>query len=287
MKIIDVKVLTGDSSFLLDDGKVSILVDSGFGFTGEEMTNKIADYLGDRKLDYIFLTHSHYDHVLGSINAALRYPEAKVVAGAYASKIFAKPTARALMHKLDSEFAKECGYGDYADLTEHLKVDIEVEDGDTIKTGDLTWQVIGLPGHTKCSVGYYCVEEKLLIGVESLGVYGKNGIVMPSYLVGYQMVMDSIARVKALNPEKILIPHYGVIEGEEAKVYLMASEKSSVEDAKMIKRAILEGKTDEEIVSMLHEKYYFGYIETIYPIAAFTLNAGITVRLLRNEEIEF
>ena len=43
----------------------------------------------------------------------------------------------------------------------------------------------------------------------------------------------------------------------------------------------------KKLLQCFMKKYYFGYIETIYPIAAFTLNAGITVRLLRNEEIAF
>jgi hypothetical protein len=35
MKITDVRVLPGDSGFLIDDGKTSILYDTGFAFTGE------------------------------------------------------------------------------------------------------------------------------------------------------------------------------------------------------------------------------------------------------------
>ena len=85
-------------------------------------------------------------------------------------------------------------------------------------------------------------------------------------------------------PKKILIPHYGIIEGEECTAYLNAAEKSAREDALEIVQGIREGKTDVELVAMLHKKYYFGYIETIYPIAAFMLNAGITVQLLRREE---
>ena len=37
MKITDVRVLPGDSGFLIDDGKTSILYDTGFAFTGEQL----------------------------------------------------------------------------------------------------------------------------------------------------------------------------------------------------------------------------------------------------------
>lgn len=63
INITDVRVHPGDSAFLIDDGTTSILYDSGFAFTGYQVAEKIKKHLGNRKLDYIFLTHSHYDHV--------------------------------------------------------------------------------------------------------------------------------------------------------------------------------------------------------------------------------
>ena len=105
LTITDVRALPGDSAFLIDDGKTAIMLDSGFAFTGFAVADKIKAVLGERDLDYIFLTHSHYDHALGSAYALRYWPNAKVVAGAYAAKIFAKPTAKAVMRDLDRKFA--------------------------------------------------------------------------------------------------------------------------------------------------------------------------------------
>ena len=66
IKIIDMRVQPGDSAFLIDDSETAILYDSGFGFTGFALAEKVKNYLGRRPLNYIFLTHSHYDHALGS-----------------------------------------------------------------------------------------------------------------------------------------------------------------------------------------------------------------------------
>ena len=41
IKVYDVRVLPGDSAFLLDNGETSILYDSGFGFTGERIAENI------------------------------------------------------------------------------------------------------------------------------------------------------------------------------------------------------------------------------------------------------
>lgn len=159
VRIIDVREQKGDSAFLLDDGKTAILYDSGFAFTGNAVVGKIKKALGDRELDYIFLTHSHYDHALGSCYVKSAYPNAKVVAGSYATKIFAKDSAKAVMRDLDKKFATKCGVEDYEDLIDELRVDIAVDDGDEIKAGSMTFRVFSLPGHTKCSVGYYCEEK--------------------------------------------------------------------------------------------------------------------------------
>ncbi len=283
LKIIDVRVQSGDSAFLIDTGKTAILYDSGFAFTGYAVAEKIKTCLGSRKLDYIFLTHSHYDHALGSVYALKYYPDAKVVAGEYAAKIFAKPTARALMRELDNKFARRCGVESYEDLIDELHVDIAASDGDIIKAGELKFTVINLSGHTKCSVGYYCKELKLLLSTETIGVYGGDGVVVPSYLVGYKKSLDSIKRVEELEIENILVPHYGLLNSEQTREYLKLAKISNIETAEQIADMLRAGKSKNEIMQFFKDKFYHGYIKTIYPIDAMELNTGITIDLIERE----
>ena len=280
--VTDVRVCPGDSAFLIDDGKTSIMYDSGFAFSGYAVADKIKEVLGERKLDYIFLTHSHYDHALGSAYARRYWPEAKVVAGEYAAKIFAKPSAKAVMRDLDNKFAKTCGVGAYEDLIDELKVDIPVCDGDIIKAGDMEFTALSLPGHTKCSVGYYCPAKKLLLGCETIGVFSGKDVV-PSYLVGYQMTIDSIERVEKLDIDNILIPHYGLLDKENTAFYLKEAKKSAIETAKEITDMLRAGRTREDIMGFFKNKFYHGYTKTIYPIDAMELNTGITIDLLARE----
>lgn len=283
IKIYDVRQHQGDSAFLIDDGQCAILYDSGFAFTGDAVAQNIKKILGERELGYIFLTHSHYDHALGSVYAKRLWKGAKVVAGEYATKIFAKSTARAVMRDLDRKFAKTCGVAEYEDLIDGLSVDIPVADGDIIKVGDMEFKVLNLPGHTRCSVGYYCEEHKLLLSCESIGVYNGKDNVVPSYLVGYDMVLESIGRVEKLGAERILVPHYGVVSGEEAKLYLRKARESAVETAQEIVGMLKMGRSKAEIAEFFKNKFYHGYIKIIYPIDAMELNTGITIDLLARE----
>lgn len=281
--ITDVRVNPGDAAFLIDDGNTAIMYDSGFAFTGYKVADKIKNILGERKLDFIFLTHSHYDHALGSCYSLKYWPDAKVVAGEYATKIFAKPTAKAVMRDLDRKFAEKCGVTEYEDLIDNLKVDIPVSDGDSIIAGDMEFIAINLPGHTKCSIGYYCPREKLLLSCETIGVYNGSNDVVPSYLVGYEMTLESIEKVQKLDVENILVPHFGLLDKETTRFYLKKAKESAIETAKELKELLEKGKTKEEIVEFFKDKFYFGYIKEIYPIDAMELNTDIMIDLLKRE----
>ena len=281
--ITDVRPNLCDSGFLLDDGKTAILYDTGFAFTGYRLADNVREALGERKLDYIFLTHSHYDHALGAMYVKKYWPDAKIVAGAYAAKIFAKPTARAVMRDLDQKMAASCGVEDYEDLIDTLTVDIAVEDGDTVAAGDMVFTAISLPGHTRCSVGFYLAEERLLLGTETLGLYGGEGIVMPSYLIGYETSLASIDRAASLNIDTLLLPHYGVLRMDAVKEFLTESRRSAADTAEGIARILENGGSEQDAFHFFKDRFYHGYVKDTYPIDAMELNTGIMVRMIRKE----
>ena len=143
--------------------------------------------------------------------------------------------------------------------------------------------MLNLPGHTKCSVGYYNEKEKLLLCCESVGVYDGEGSVVPSYLVGVEMAISSIERVQKLDIEKILVPHFGLLENEEAKLYLSRAKISARETADEIIALLKAGKAKEEILEFFKDKFYKGYIKEVYPIDAMELNTNITIDLIKRE----
>lgn len=283
LKITDVRHHPGDSAFLIDDGTTTVLYDTGFAFTGYSVADNIQKILGERSLDYIFLTHSHYDHAAGSPYICARYPNAKVYAGEYAVKIFDKPSARAVMRDLDHRFAEKCGVLDYEDRIDALKVDFSVKEGDVIAAGSMEFTVVELPGHTKCSVGYYLASEKLLLGTETLGVYDGGDIVFPSYLVGYQIALESIAKAEMMDIENIVLPHYGLLDREKTAFYLSLCRKNAVETADGILSILQKGGSYEDAVRFFREKFYHGNVPAIYPEDAMKLNTEIMVKLLEKE----
>lgn len=287
LKITDVRALPGDSAFLIDDGTTAILYDSGFAFTGYRVADNIKKALGDRPLNYIFLTHSHYDHALGAVYALKYWPDAKIVAGEYAVKIFQKDSAKSLMRELDRKFAAICGVTEYEDLIDDLKVDIPVRDGDKIRAGTMEFTVVDLPGHTRCSIAYYLEKEKLLLSCETLGLYDGLQTIVPSYLVGYQITMDSIAKAQRLEIENLLLPHFGLLDREQTAFYMKNAEISARETAEEVVAILKAGGSHKDAFELFEKKLSnSSKIFEVYPRDAMELNTGITIKLLEKELIE-
>ena len=190
------------------------------------------------------------------------------------------------MRALDQSAARKTGVTDYEDLTDELHVDIVVSDGEEIACGGMIFRVIALPGHTKCSVGFYAAQSKLLLGTETLGVYFGQDTYLPNFLVGYQMSLDSFARVRELDVQSVLIPHYGRVDGEEARSYLTGAEKATVDTAMRIREILASGGSKEDAFAYFKERFYTERIRPAYPIDAFNLNTSVLIDRIQKELVQ-
>jgi len=273
----------GGESFLIIGSEKTAIVDTGAAFCALDLIKNIEKELGDRPLDYVFATHSHFDHIGAVANLKEHWPNLKVMGGTHATNILSRPNARALIRKLSEGaqalFDPEGKYPPFQYNDDLLVCDVPLKEGDTVSLGDITVKVYDSPGHTKCSVGYHLEELDLLFMSESLGVVLKTGDHFPSYVTSYSDAIATIEKCRKLGARYFVVPH---------STYIMSLDEmpdfydTAVRVADELKDKILRlhdsGMTNDEVTNQI--------VEDIAPILlannqtkeAFALNMTNTVK---------
>jgi len=176
------QVLTGRSnSYLITDGKVNVLVDTGKESAYDRLLKNI-DSLGltQKKISLLILTHTHYDHCQNAFRIR-EHDQCRILMGKKERR-FAEsgytplPDGTFLITRLISGIGKKIGrlkFG-YHPFTPDLLVDNEME----WVQGSFRIKVIITDGHSDGSISVIVDDEIVIVGDEMMGVY-KNSIFPP------------------------------------------------------------------------------------------------------------
>ena len=205
-----IKVRTGQelltNSYIIFDEKSNEAMVIDPGGEPEKIINMLNDQ-GVETLKYIFLTHCHADHIGG-------VPQVKEAKG-----------GKILISRADAEglYNPEVSLAPYIDMPNiELEADSRIDDEDLIHIGNLEFQVISTPGHTKGSVCLYYPEGRLVFTGDTIfsGSWGRT--VLPTG--NFVEIMNSISnRLMILPDETIVYPGHG-------KVTMISDEKSIYEE---------------------------------------------------------
>ena len=122
--------------YIVSDGEGTMVVDPSCS------ADKILAALGERKLDAIVLTHSHFDHT-GAAAELREATGAPVIASAIDAPVISGDEE---LPRDDRPF-------------ETCPVDRTVKDGDKVQVGGMTWKVIATPGHTPGSICLFDIPQ--------------------------------------------------------------------------------------------------------------------------------
>ena len=282
--ISNVGAVPGGEAFLFLNDSVSILFDSGFGCSGDLLVRRLSEVLHDRPLDYILLSHSHYDHAPGSAWCTARWPSCRVVAGKKTQSVFGRPGAVATMRRLDQAASVKFCISSSVDRFSELRVDIAPDDGECFAVGDQDVQLLLLPGHTNCSVGYWFPSCGLLLSSESIGTfYEGSDRVASALLTGFEDGIRSIRRCMGLPLNHICIPHCSMLHGKDCSLFLEQSLKNNTAARDTIVAAYNDGADREALRTILKNMWYVGRCREIQPEEAFDENSGYVVDTILRE----
>lgn len=281
-KIVDVTGGKGGNAFLLVGKEKTALIDCGMAYCAPNLISNIKRIANSRALDYILISHSHYDHIGGIPYIREEWPSCKVLGAEYAKKILKKSTALQTIKSLSKQTA-DWYRGSWIDYDDNqLKVDDIIGDGDSVQLGDLHIKVIKTQGHTQCSLSFL-VNNETLFASESTGYMSKTGVVYPAFLTSSAEAIESIHKCEQLKPQFIISPHLGLVT-KEATVDYWKNCKLAVETTReFILQAFGQGSGEEEILNQYETLFRDEHSKLEQPEYAFRLNSKSMIKTVLKE----
>ena len=281
----------GGESILIVGSDKTALIDCGMAYCGPvtvSNTGKVLDSLG-RKLDYILLSHSHYDHIGALPFFREAFPDAEVIGSSHCRNVLVRESARKLIREL-GEAAKD-QYDPGSDLeipVEGLEVDRVVEDGERLSLGkengeDLTVEILHTPGHTDCSISFFLEPYRLLITSESTGIFEGMDYVHTPCLKSFMASLDSADRCESREPAGICLPHFGMMPEETTDKYWDMFRDECRSKTEFVWEMSSEGLTEDEMLEKYLDRYWTPLKQMEQPREAFEINSRHILKSLIRE----
>ncbi|WP_255151553.1 MBL fold metallo-hydrolase [Halorarius halobius] len=212
----------GVASVYLFDDEEPTLVDAGTAASAETIMDGLADCgVEPAALEHLVLSHIHVDH-----------------SGAASALVDAAPNLDVYIHEstaphlVDPEGLIEssrramgdhfASMGEQGAVPEANVVGVG-DDGTTVDIGANSLELLYAPGHSPDHFAVWNPERELLFAAECLGIYLARAdrwlppATLPNFDV--EMIADAIDRLRALDPERIVFPHFGEWPGEPAAAF--------------------------------------------------------------------
>ena len=122
-------------------------------------------------------------------------------------------------------------------------------DNQEIQVSDLSFRVVETPGHAQHHNAYWCETERILFAGDVAGVAIGNGPIFPPCPppdVHLEKWQESLARIRTLKPDQLLLTHFGLRQQPER--HLADLETRLLSWADWMKDRLLEGKSEEAII---------------------------------------
>jgi glyoxylase-like metal-dependent hydrolase (beta-lactamase superfamily II) len=187
------------NSILLDDGKSTVLIDSGYVTHSNLLLSLLGNHLASRSLTHLVNTHLHSDHCGGNNAVQSQFPSVQTF------------IPYGLFESVSNWDTDLLSYEDTGQLCPQFKADVPLRPGDVYVLSGFEWEVHAAPGHDHDALLFFNPEHRILISADALWGNG-FGIVFPEVLGGrgFAEVGATLEVIGQLNP-LVVLPGHGPI----------------------------------------------------------------------------
>ena len=188
------------NSILLDDGKTSVLIDSGYVTHSSLLLSLLNNHLKSRPLDCLVNTHLHSDHCGGNHAIQSQFPSVQT------------HIPYGLFEQVRQWDSDVLSYEDTGQLCPRFNADVQLLPGEVYFWSGHEWQLHAAPGHDHDALLFFNSEHRVLISADA--IWGNGfGIVFPEVLggKGFAEVGATLEVIEQLNPLVVLPGHGPVI----------------------------------------------------------------------------
>jgi glyoxylase-like metal-dependent hydrolase (beta-lactamase superfamily II) len=177
------------NSYLLKSEKPALI---DVGGDAEFLIKALIRSLNPREINYVFLTHSHFDHAAAT--GDLRSFGCKVI-----------------MHEKEYDILKSQGL-----FIRPFKPDILVRGGEIFKLGRIELEIIHTPGHTPGSICLYESKRRWLFSGDTVFSHGSFGRVDLPGGDAMQLIR-SLEKLATLEVDNLYPGHEDAVEGDASE----------------------------------------------------------------------
>ncbi len=251
------QISTSVSTHILCQGDSVALFDASVWGLREDLEDAIIKKANS--LDYVFITHAHFDHLGCLPSLKQKYPNLKVVAGSETVKLLSdtKLIEQLFIQNRESAIALDQEFNLSLNVwKESLRIDIVLNEGEEVDLGSgVVVKAIFLPGHTIDSMAYLIKADGVLVSGDGLGAYNGRDFVTPSFSASFSDYLSSLSKLGNQDVQKLSLGHSGVLTGELVPRFLADLANDSKKLANEIKLRFEEGESKEDIALSIADEW--------------------------------
>ncbi len=236
------------------DGRQPALFDAGFSALSNLYENDISKVLGSRSPAYLFITHSHWDHVGAAGFFKKKWPEIIIAGSVEMKKVLESEKAVHFISNFSQNsesFMQELGVASVSRKPfKPFHLDYVLAPQEKIELDDhCSVQALATPGHTRDFFSYWIPEKQILIASEAAGTDFGNGVIENEFLIDFDIYLHSLKELAKLDVRILCIGHRLVFTGKDAIVHLKRSYEQAEHYVFMTEKFLLDEDGDIDLAT--------------------------------------